>query len=139
MAAARIPLSRDPRRRCLTPLSLPIHLPRPASPLPFRKSVQSSSRSATWRAFIRLAGYGFPPLRPRQRTRLNRPAGTRSASEKSNPAVTLAQYFAPCFGLTIRPLAYLTPRPPPARATAVPASTVDAWAVYVQAADECVS
>src|SRR5438309_1953544 len=86
-----------------------------------------------------LAGYALPPLRPRHNTRLNRPGGTRSASEKSNPAVTRAQYFALCFGLTTGPRAYLTPSPPGACDSVVVASTVDASAVYVHPPGEWMS
>lgn len=42
-------------------------------------------------ARARLAGYGLPPIMPFQITWLNLPGGTRSASEKSKPAVAFAQ------------------------------------------------
>ena len=49
---------------------------------------QSSGSSATRPAN---AGYGLPPISPSHTTLLNLAGGTRSASEKSKPAVTLAQ------------------------------------------------
>jgi hypothetical protein len=39
----------------------------------------------------RIVGYGLDPIMPVQSTLLNRAGGTRSASEKSKPAMTLAQ------------------------------------------------
>src|ERR1700720_1673254 len=86
-----------------------------------------------------MVGYGLAPIRPVHSTLLNRAGGTWSASEKSKPAVTSAQYAALCLGVTFGPAANLTPLSPCAIANAVVPSTVDASAVKVHAPDERMS
>ena len=69
---------------------------------------QSSSRFCVWVSFP-IVGYGLDPIMPVQSTLLNRAGGTRSASEKSKPAVTFAQYAALCLGLMFGPGANAQP------------------------------
>src|ERR1700730_6227502 len=100
------------------------HVENAAESSPQRRS-SSSFLPAAW---PRRAGYGLLPMRPVHITRLNWAGGTWSASEKSNPAVTLAQYSASCLGLMFGPRANFTWLCPSAKATVVVARTVEASA-----------
>src|SRR6202022_1678614 len=93
-----------------------------------RSPQRRSSSSLVPAAWPRRAGYGLLPIRPVHSTLLNCAGGTWSASEKSNPAVTLAQYSASCLGLMFGPRANLTSLFPSVKATVVVARTVDASA-----------
>src|SRR3984893_222009 len=93
-----------------------------------RSAQRRSSSSFVPVAWPRRAGYGLLPIRPVHSTLLNWAGGTWSASEKSKPAVTLAQYAAPCLGLMLGPAANFTPLCPSAKASVVVAKTVEASA-----------
>src|SRR5215467_3143380 len=88
-----------------------------------------SSLSTLLRWSSAIFGYGLDPMRPFQSTLLYLAGGTRSASEKSKLAVTLAQYAAVCFGLMVGPCANFTASFPCASFRDVVRRTVDAVAV----------